>query len=265
MGDGRNSIQHAKSLITLTHAPVLSSHPIPYYTHNVAVLFSYVLASLLCNFRFPRKGDLVATNSFPNVSDPRLFLYSPSQPYGKNDSFVSDKTRFKLSPLHRSIRVAGSHQRETCSQLTMAEVDDQLNLNKAEKKARKALEKLGLKKVSGVKRVTMKKSPNVLFLIESADVYKSPSAGNQETFVVYGEAKIDDGTGKGMSSAPQQPRSAPAPVARQVETAAEDASGLQENDIQMVVDQAGVSRANAIAALRKNDGDIVNSIMDLTM
>ena len=44
-----------------------------------------------------------------------------------------------------------------------------------------------------------------------------------------------------------------------------DTSGLDENDIQMVVEQAGVSRAKAVKALRNHEGDIVNAIMELTM
>ena len=44
-----------------------------------------------------------------------------------------------------------------------------------------------------------------------------------------------------------------------------DTTGLDENDIQMVVEQASVSRAKAVKALRNHDGDIVNAIMELTM
>ena len=44
-----------------------------------------------------------------------------------------------------------------------------------------------------------------------------------------------------------------------------DTSGIEEKDIELVVAQAGCSRAKAVAALRKNDNDIVNSIMELTI
>ena len=37
--------------------------------------------------------------------------------------------------------------------------------NRAEKKARKAVQKLGMKGVSGIVRVTVKKSKNILFVI----------------------------------------------------------------------------------------------------
>jgi len=44
-----------------------------------------------------------------------------------------------------------------------------------------------------------------------------------------------------------------------------DSSGLDENDIKMVMEQGNVPRNKAITALRNNDGDIVNAIMQLTM
>ena len=60
---------------------------------------------------------------------------------------------------------------------------------RSEKKARKAISKLGLKPVTGVARVTIKKSKNILFVIQKPDVYKSQGA---ETYIVFGEAKIED-------------------------------------------------------------------------
>ena len=44
-----------------------------------------------------------------------------------------------------------------------------------------------------------------------------------------------------------------------------DASGLEENDIDLVMQQAGASKAQAVKALRKTKGDIVSAIMELTM
>jgi nascent polypeptide-associated complex subunit alpha len=35
--------------------------------------------------------------------------------------------------------------------------------------------------------------------------------------------------------------------------------------VELVMSQASVSRAKAVNALKKNDGDIVNAIMELTM
>ena len=45
-----------------------------------------------------------------------------------------------------------------------------------EKKARKAITKLGLTKVEGITRVTLRRPKNILFVISNPDVYKSPSS-----------------------------------------------------------------------------------------
>ena len=44
--------------------------------------------------------------------------------------------------------------------------------NRAEKKNRKAMQKLGMKPVPGIIRVTVKKSKNILFVISKPDVFK---------------------------------------------------------------------------------------------
>merc|ERR1711956_88441 len=61
--------------------------------------------------------------------------------------------------------------------------------NRSEKKSRKAVQKLGMKPVSGIVRVTVKKSKNILFVISKPDVHKSP---NSDTYIVFGEAKIEE-------------------------------------------------------------------------
>ena len=43
-----------------------------------------------------------------------------------------------------------------------------------------------------------------------------------------------------------------------------DESGVEAKDIELVMSQAGCSRAKAVKALKENDGDLVNSIMSLT-
>merc|ERR1712087_274458 len=141
-------------------------------------------------------------------------------------------------------------------------------LNKQEKKARKTIQKLGMKLQKGFNRVTIKKSKNILFVISKPDVYKAP---NSDTYIIFGNAKIED-----MNQSHREFLSdkwAPKPDASQVPAIQEDqeddedvdTTGLDENDIQMVVEQASVSRSKAVKALRNHDGDIVNAIMELTM
>jgi len=141
-------------------------------------------------------------------------------------------------------------------------------LNKQEKKARKTIQKLGMKLQKGFTRVTIKKSKNILFVISKPDVYKAP---NSDTYIIFGNAKIED-----MNQSHREFLSdkwAPKPDASQMPAIQEDqeddedvdTTGLDENDIQMVVEQASVSRSKAVKALRNHDGDIVNAIMELTM
>ena len=61
--------------------------------------------------------------------------------------------------------------------------------SRGEKKARKIMSKLGLKPVQGVNRVTIRKSKNILFVINNPDVYKNP---HSDTYIIFGEAKIED-------------------------------------------------------------------------
>ena len=49
------------------------------------------------------------------------------------------------------------------------------------------MSKLGLKAVTGINRVTIRKSKNILFVINKPDVMKSPAS---DTYIVFGEAKV---------------------------------------------------------------------------
>jgi nascent polypeptide-associated complex subunit alpha len=120
-------------------------------------------------------------------------------------------------------------------------------------------------------RVTVKKSKNVLFVINKPDVFKSPNA---DTYVVFGEAKSEDLSSASQAAAAKQFRqpqqevaAAPAAAApAAVEEVEEDVdeTGVEGKDIELVMSQAGCSRAKAVKALKENDGDLVNSIMSLT-
>merc|ERR1712100_874621 len=78
--------------------------------------------------------------------------------------------------------------------------------NRSEKKSRKAVSKLGMKPVPGIVRVTVKKSKNNLFVISKPDVHKSPTS---DTYIVFGEAKIEALSAQAQASAAQQFTSAP--------------------------------------------------------
>jgi len=69
------------------------------------------------------------------------------------------------------------------------ELQSKQKQTRSEKKARKAIAKLGLRPIQGILRVTIRKSKNILFVIQKPDVYKSPAS---DTYIVFGEAKIED-------------------------------------------------------------------------
>lgn len=145
--------------------------------------------------------------------------------------------------------------------------------SRGEKKARKIMSKLGLKPVTGVTRVTIRKSKNILFVINNPDVYKNP---HSDTYIIFGEAKIEDLSQQAQVAAAEKfkaPEATPtdiasstnvvAPIAEEDEEEV-DETGVDEKDIELVVSQANVPRAKAIRALKSNNNDIVNAIMSLT-
>lgn len=44
-----------------------------------------------------------------------------------------------------------------------------------------------------------------------------------------------------------------------------DETGVEDKDVELVMTQANVSRVKAVKALKNNQNDIVNAIMELTM
>ena len=73
--------------------------------------------------------------------------------------------------------------------------------SRSEKKSRKAMQKLGMKPVPGIMRVTVKKSKNILFVIAKPDVFKSPAS---DTYIIFGEAKIEDLSAQAQQQAAEQ-------------------------------------------------------------
>lgn len=148
--------------------------------------------------------------------------------------------------------------------------------SRGEKKARKIMSKLGLKPVQGVNRVTIRKSKNILFVINNPDVYKNP---HSDTYIIFGEAKIEDLSQQAQVAAAEKfkaPEATPtagessgattsvAPIAEEDEEEVDDA-GLNDKDVELVMQNANVTRAKAIRALKENKYDVVNAIMELTM
>nr|Q45FF9.1 RecName: Full=Nascent polypeptide-associated complex subunit alpha; Short=NAC-alpha; AltName: Full=Alpha-NAC [Babesia divergens]AAZ66308.1 putative nascent polypeptide-associated complex alpha chain [Babesia divergens] len=161
--------------------------------------------------------------------------------------------------------------------------------DKNERKSRKLLGKLGMKPVDGVTKVCIKKSKQIYFVVNKPDVYKLP---NSDTYVIFGEAKVEDMSQNSALEAAQrlsQLSSALQAVGADRGTdssAAAHASGhdhahdhdhshgdcaskadessVNQSDIDLVVSQVGCTREQAVEALIKNKGDIVETIMQLS-
>ena len=160
-------------------------------------------------------------------------------------------------------------------------------LNRNEKKARKELIKLGLKPIPGINRVTFVRG-KMIFAIAQPEVYKNPTS---DTYIVFGEAKVEDpgfqaqmaaaqrmvqqaaaqasnNSAAGVSSGINEFANASAAAAATEEDIDDEdvnAEGLDESDIKIIMEQANVSRSKAINSLREHDNDVVNTIMDLSM
>ncbi|PFH52447.1 hypothetical protein AMATHDRAFT_2174 [Amanita thiersii Skay4041] len=150
--------------------------------------------------------------------------------------------------------------------------------SRAERKARKALLALGLKKVPGITRVTLRRPKNILFVLASPDVYKSP---NSDCYIVFGEAKIEDMNSQAQLSAAQQLATGGTGAANIEDTGAGrtgddekapeleapeddgpvDETGVDPKDIDLVMAQVNCSRAKAVRVLKESGGDLINAIM----
>ncbi|GFE53539.1 NAC domain containing protein [Babesia ovis] len=161
--------------------------------------------------------------------------------------------------------------------------------NKNERKSRKLLGKLGLKPVEGISKVCIKKSKQVFFVVNKPDVYKLP---NSDTYIIFGEAKVEDmGQNSAMEAAQrlsqlsaalqaadnakgaakdheERPSDAPKEETKHDATAKHAEGGSEKtvsaNDIDLVVSQVGCTREQARNALMKNNGDIVETILELS-
>ena len=146
--------------------------------------------------------------------------------------------------------------------------------NRAEKKARKMMERLHMKAVPGIVRVTLKMPGNQgVYSITDASVYEKNGS-----YIVFGEARQQGGSSSSSQAAAQQAAVQQVAMAAAASsnntntsnndttasTPAVDETGLEAKDIELIMSQAGCSRAKAVTALQQNDGDLVNAIMSLT-
>jgi len=136
------------------------------------------------------------------------------------------------------------------------------------------MQKLGLVHVPGITRVTIKRGKNMLFVVSNADVYKS---SNSDCYIVFGEAKIEDLNSQAQATAAQQLQNATetttsSAVSKEIPKVEEsteedsipfDETNVEAKDIELVMQHANCSRAKAVKALKNNNSDIINAIMEL--
>lgn len=158
--------------------------------------------------------------------------------------------------------------------------------SKNQKKAIKALKGTGVKKVDGITRVVLRKRQGVVLVVEQPEVYRTPNG----SYVVFGEAHVqtqdyqqqlaaltgNNGANAPAAGAEKTPEAIQADLAANVDKlnvadeeedvpdAEVDTTGLDDDTLEMVMDQANVSKAKAAKALRENNGDLVNSLLQLT-
>ncbi|NWV65192.1 NACAD protein, partial [Malurus elegans] len=203
--------------------------------------------------------------SIPELEEPEGSESSPAQPqvgfWGSGVVGTPEGVGSPLTP----------HSRQVPLSHALGPGEEPLSKAKqsrSEKKARKAMSKLGLRQIHGVTRITIRKSKNILFVISKPDVFKSPAS---DIYIVFGEAKIEDLSQQVHKAAAEKFKvplehsalvtdTAPA-LAIKEESEEEEEARLEVRDIELVMAQANVSRPKAVRALRHNNNDIVNAIM----
>lgn len=155
------------------------------------------------------------------------------------------------------------------------EEDDGFDPNdtaRCERKARRLLAKFGLKQVTKIERVTFRRGRSI-FAIPAPIVYKTTLG----SYVVFGDMHVEDPNIRSQMNASERLAAEAEAEGEEDEEEEEeeeqkeegedsfDYSGVDKKDVDIVVDQTGVSVEKAVEALKKNDNDIVNTIMELTM
>ena len=144
---------------------------------------------------------------------------------------------------------------------------------KAEKKVRKALSKLGMTKVEGVNRVTMKQKDNYILYVKDPEVFCS--AQNANSYIIFGELTFDDHEkkltqdtiaelkkeGEKLKTVNEKKEEPKVEVVPEGEELNEE--GLEKEAIETVMNEGKCSRAATIKALRAHNGDPVEALLEV--
>jgi nascent polypeptide-associated complex subunit alpha len=167
-------------------------------------------------------------------------------------------------PKIEEVHDISSSSEDEMPELENANEQSNLKLNRAEKKIRKAMAKIGMIPVAGIERVSFKRGKQI-FVVNDPEIVK-----NNDSFVVFGEAKVEDLSQQmapRMTHTPEVSKSTSsrAPKIEEIEETGDlDESGLEQKDIELVMSQVSCTRRKAVNALRAANGDIVEAIMQLS-
>ncbi|CDW89452.1 UNKNOWN [Stylonychia lemnae] len=151
------------------------------------------------------------------------------------------------------------------------QTEEQKKLNRGEKKCRKSLIKLGMKQLTGITRVALRKRDGLIFVINDPEVLKSGT--NENSYAIFGELKLEDPNSRlTQKEAKKFAEAKPEATAdaKEEDKKAEDDSvplsedGLTASHIDMVIDHTKCTRNAAIRALRETNDDMVQAVMKLT-
>lgn len=126
--------------------------------------------------------------------------------------------------------------------------------SRTEKKARKALIKLGLVKVEGITRVVLRRGQELNYVIAQPEVYRAGSS----TYIVFGEAKTEDYSALARQA---QAQAGAGPSAADL-AAATEASGLSADDLSALASKdpaaitADLEAAAAAGGFKKDDAPV---------
>ena len=152
--------------------------------------------------------------------------------------------------------------------------EDEGKTAKGEKKVRKALAKLGMTKVEGVNRVTLRQKDNYILVVKDPEVFTSQQTEN--TFIIFGELTFDDPEKKLAKEEIEKMRAEgekiqPEAKAEKIDTIEivdenEEVSeeGLDAENIETVMTEANVTRQKAVRALKAAGNDVVQALMNLS-
>ena len=144
---------------------------------------------------------------------------------------------------------------------------------KAEKKVRKALSKLGMTKIEGVNRVTMKQKDSYILYVKEPEVFCSSQ--NPNSYIVFGELTFEDSErklaqetiaelkkeGEKLKTVTEKKEEPKVEVVQEGEELSEE--GLEKDAIETVMNEGKCSRQAAIKALRAHNGDPVEALLDV--